>query len=80
MIAHVSARTENLRAQLAGERPEAVYTPTPHQRILLPLGPRRGVGQLPAPGGVAPATTETVSQRKGADLFTARFSERFSRG
>ncbi|MBE3013265.1 FAD-dependent oxidoreductase [Microbispora sp. NEAU-D428] len=70
---------ENLRAQLAGERPEAVYTPTPHQRILLPLGPRRGVGQLPAPGGVAPATTEAVHQRKGADLFTARFAERFSR-
>jgi NADH dehydrogenase FAD-containing subunit len=68
---------ENLRAQLAGERPEAVHTPTPHRRILLPLGPRRGVGQLPAPGGVAAATAETVFLRKGADLFTARFAERF---
>lgn len=71
---------KNLSAQLAGNQPEAVYTPTPHRRILLPLGPRRGVGQLPAPGGVAPATIETVSQRKGADLFTARFAERFSSG
>lgn len=49
-------------------------------RILLPLGPRAGVGQLPAPGGgVAAATIETVSRRKGTDLFTARFAQRFDR-
>jgi len=76
---HAEVVAENLRARLAGEPPQAVHTPTPHRRILLPLGPRRGVGQLPVPGGVAPATAETVFQRKGADLFTARFAERFSR-
>lgn len=71
---------ENLKARLAGEQPRAVHTITPYRRILLPLGPRRGVGQLPAPGGVAPATIETVRDRKGTDLFTARFAERFGRG
>jgi NADH dehydrogenase FAD-containing subunit len=68
---------ENLKAQLAGEPPHAVHAPTPHRRILLPLGTRLGVGQLPTPDGVAPATIEAVYQRKGADLFTARFAERF---
>jgi hypothetical protein len=29
---------------------------------------------------MAAATPETVSQRKGADLFTARFAARFGRG
>ncbi|SFK13938.1 NAD(P)/FAD-dependent oxidoreductase [Amycolatopsis sacchari] len=67
----------NIRAQLAGERAEAVHRPMPALMILLPLGTRGGVGQLPAADGVAPATFETVSQRKGADLFTARFRERF---
>lgn len=71
---------ENLRAQLKGELPGAVYRPAPVRRIFLPLGSRGGVGQLPAPDGTpSPATLETVIQRKGADLFTARLSERFSR-
>ncbi|MFC8943529.1 NAD(P)/FAD-dependent oxidoreductase, partial [Streptomyces griseoincarnatus] len=33
---------ENLRAQLQGERPGAVYEPAPVPRILLPLGTRAG--------------------------------------
>jgi NADH dehydrogenase FAD-containing subunit len=74
---HAEVVAGNLRARLTGEPAGTVYTPTPHRRILLPLGPRRGVGQLPAPEGAAPATIETVVQRKGADLFTARFAERF---
>jgi len=45
----------------------------PHPLILLPLGPHGGVGQLPTPDGPA----VTVSQYKGADLFTARFAEQF---
>jgi hypothetical protein len=69
----------NIRAQLAGERPGALHLPTPERRILLPLGTRAGVGQLPTRDGVAAATTETVHQRKGADLFTARFAARFDR-
>lgn len=67
----------NIRSRLAGERPEAVHVVTPERRILLPLGTRFGVGQLPTPNGVVAASTETVQQRKGADLFTARFAERF---
>jgi NADH dehydrogenase FAD-containing subunit len=71
---------ENLRAQLKGEPPDAVYKPAPVRRIFLPLGTRGGVGQLPMPDGrPSPAALETVIQRKGADLFTARLSERFSR-
>jgi NADH dehydrogenase FAD-containing subunit len=63
---------ENIKAQ----RPGATYTPTPARRILLPLGPNRGVGQLPGPDGPVAATPEVVYERKGADLFTARFSNR----
>jgi apoptosis-inducing factor 2 len=66
----------NLRSQLAGEPPAAVHAPSP-RRILLPLGTRGGVGQLPSPDGVVAATVEAVQERKGADLFTARFAARF---
>jgi NADH dehydrogenase FAD-containing subunit len=67
----------NITAQLRGDQPSAVHTTTPDRRILLPLGTRTGVGQLPTPDGPAAATPEVVYQRKGADLFTARFAERF---
>ncbi|MEV6622429.1 FAD-dependent oxidoreductase [Amycolatopsis sp. NPDC051106] len=70
---------ENIRAQLRGEQPAAVYEPGSVPRILLPLGTRAGVGQLPGPEGSAiAAPLETVIQRKGADLFTSRFAERFT--
>jgi hypothetical protein len=45
--------------------------------ILLPLGPRGGVGQPPTPDGPAVVRAETVSQHKGADLSTGRFTEHF---
>lgn len=45
--------------------------------ILLPLGPRGGVGQLPTPGGPSVVPTATVVEYKGADLFTGRFAELF---
>jgi NADH dehydrogenase FAD-containing subunit len=77
-MTHAEVVVRNIKAQLAGERPGAVYLPAPERRILLPLGTRTGVGQLPTPEGAAAATAETVYQRKGADLFTARFAERFS--
>lgn len=76
---HAQVVAKNISARLAGERPEAVYTPAQDLRILLPLGTRAGVGQLPTPDGVAAVTTETVSQRKGTDLFTERFAQRFNR-
>jgi NADH dehydrogenase FAD-containing subunit len=78
-MTHAEVVATNIRAQLAGIRPAAIHTPTPERRILLPLGKRAGVGQLPTPDGVAAATVETVSQRKGADLFTARFAAWFNR-
>lgn len=76
---HAGVVVTNIRAQLAGDPADAVHTPTPHRRILLPLGEHGGVGQLPTADGPAPATAETVRQRKGADLFTARFAARFNR-
>ncbi|HEY9290436.1 MAG TPA: FAD-dependent oxidoreductase [Microlunatus sp.] len=71
---------ENLRSQLRGERPRSEYGQDSAPRILLPLGTCAGVGQLPAPDGApVPVTLETVTRRKGADLFTARLSGRFNR-
>lgn len=76
-MVHAEVVVENIRAQLAGDRPGAVYTPSAERRILLPLGTRGGVGQLPTPEGPVAATAEAVYERKGADLFTARFAARF---
>lgn len=78
-MTHAEVVVRNIRAQLAGARPDAVHIPAPDRRILLPLGERAGVGQLPTADGVAPAGVETVIERKGADLFTARFAARFGR-
>jgi hypothetical protein len=78
-MTHAEVVVTNIKAQLAAAEPGAIYTPAAERRILLPLGPHAGVGQLPASGGVAAATPETVHERKGADLFTARVTARFSR-
>jgi NADH dehydrogenase FAD-containing subunit len=74
---HAEVVAQNITAQLRGEQPTASYRPLPFPMILLPLGPRGGVGQLPTPDGplVVPATT--VSEYKGADMFTGRFTEQF---
>jgi apoptosis-inducing factor 2 len=77
-MTHAEAVVQNIRSQLAGEQPGTVYTPTPERRILLPLGTRGGAGQLPTPDGAAAATAEMVYERKGADLFTAKFASRFN--
>ncbi|MEV7009679.1 FAD-dependent oxidoreductase [Streptosporangium sp. NPDC051022] len=74
---HAEVVARNIIAQLHGERPTATYLPQPHPMILLPLGPRGGVGQLPTPDGPAVVPAETVSAYKGADLFTGRFTEQF---
>lgn len=74
---HAEVVAKNIISQIKGEQPEATYQPLPFPMILLPLGPRGGVGQLPSPDGpfVAPATM--VSEYKGADLFTGRFIGQF---
>lgn len=81
---HADVVTKNILAQLRGERPTTTYAPAPDPFIVLPLGPQGGVGQVPAvvlgrppEEGMAAVTTETVSQFKGADLFTGRFVEQF---
>lgn len=69
---------QNIEAQLRGEPAAAVYRPDSAPRLLLPLGTRHGVGQLPSPSGDSvPASVDEVMRRKGADLFTARFAARF---
>lgn len=69
---------DNIRAQLEGRAQDAQYVPTEALRIFLPLGASGGVGQLPTPdGSVAPAPLHVVIDRKGRDLFTSRFAERF---
>jgi apoptosis-inducing factor 2 len=69
---------DNLRAQLEGRLPDAVHTSATERRIFLPLGTRAGVGQLATPDGTTyVAPLETVIERKGRDLFTSRFAQRF---
>ncbi|MEV0352301.1 FAD-dependent oxidoreductase [Nonomuraea sp. NPDC050680] len=74
---HGEVVAQNILAQSRGEQPATTYRPLPHPMILLPLGPRGGVGQLPTPDGPAVVPAETVSAYKGADLFTGRFTEQF---
>lgn len=76
---HAEVVAKNIIAQVRGERPTAVYEPSPLPFILLPLGPDRGVGQLPTPEGPVIAPAETVADYKGKDLFTGRFTELFGR-
>jgi NADH dehydrogenase FAD-containing subunit len=74
---HAEVVAENISAQLRGEPPTAVYEPLPYPMILLPLGPRNGVGQLPSPDGPVVVPPATVAEYKGADLFTGRFTDLF---
>ncbi|MEV6106869.1 FAD-dependent oxidoreductase [Streptomyces sp. NPDC051940] len=77
---HAEVVAQNIAAQLRGAEPAAVYRPAPDPMILLPLGPTGGVGQLPTPDGPLVVPASTVSEYKGADLFTGRFAEQFGRG
>ena len=76
-MTHAEIVVQNIKSQLAGDKPGTVWSPTVERRILLPLGTHGGVGQLPTPDGAAAATAEMVYERKGADLFTAKFASRF---
>ncbi|MFI0357118.1 NAD(P)/FAD-dependent oxidoreductase [Actinomadura sp. 9N407] len=79
---HAEVVAQNIIAQVRGERPTAVYRPSPVPSVLLPLGPGGGVGQIPSPDGDGAAVlpAETVSEYKGADLFTGLFVELFGTG
>ncbi|HEV8557312.1 MAG TPA: FAD-dependent oxidoreductase [Actinophytocola sp.] len=74
---HAEVVAKNITAQLRGERPTESYQPLPFPMILMPLGPRGGVGQLPTPDGPTVVPTELVSQIKGNDIFTGKFVEQF---
>ncbi|MGF7236702.1 MAG: NAD(P)/FAD-dependent oxidoreductase [Frankia sp.] len=74
---HAEIVAQNIIAQLRGEQPTATYQPLPYPMILLPLGPRGGVGQLPTPDGPTVVAAKTVAQYKGADIFTGRFAQLF---
>ncbi|MDI3390362.1 FAD-dependent oxidoreductase [Streptomyces sp. B-S-A8] len=74
---HAEVVAKNIIAQINGEQPAATYQPLPFPMILLPLGPKGGVGQLPSPEGPFVAAAEMVSEYKGADLFTGRFTGQF---
>ncbi|MFG2671249.1 NAD(P)/FAD-dependent oxidoreductase [Streptomyces sp. NPDC048445] len=74
---HAEVVVKNITARLRCEQPAATYRPLPFPAILIPLGTKGGVGQLPSPDGPVAAPTAMVSERKGADLFTGRFTARF---
>ncbi|MET8305236.1 FAD-dependent oxidoreductase [Micromonospora sp. NPDC005173] len=76
-LQHAEVVVQNITAQLRGEQLTATYRPMPHPMILLPLGRRGGVGQMPTPDGPAVVPAATVSAYKGVDLFTGRFIEQF---
>ncbi|ROT31675.1 NAD(P)/FAD-dependent oxidoreductase [Micromonospora sp. HM5-17] len=74
---HAEVVAANIRAQLNGERPTATYQPQAHPMILLPLGPRGGVGQMSTPDGPVVLPAATVAEYKGTDLLTGHFVELF---
>jgi NADH dehydrogenase FAD-containing subunit len=76
---HAQVVANNIKAQLTGDPQGTVHIPSPELRILLPLGTHSGVGQLPTSDDPAVATSDAVHERKGKDLFTARFAARFNR-
>ncbi|MGW0214445.1 NAD(P)/FAD-dependent oxidoreductase [Micromonospora chokoriensis] len=76
-LQHAEVVARNISSQVRGERATATYQPRPDPMILLPLGPRLGVGQMPTPDGVAVVPAATVVEYKGTDLFTGRFTEQF---
>lgn len=76
-VRHAAVVAANILAQVRGEEPASVYRPSPIPSILLPLGPRGGVGQVPSPDGPSVLAAEVVAQYKGADLGIGRFVELF---
>ncbi|CCH15553.1 NAD(P)/FAD-dependent oxidoreductase [Micromonospora lupini] len=76
-LRHAEVVAQNIVAHLRGEQPTATYQPMSDPMILVPLGSRHGVGQMPTPDGPAVVPAATVSEYKGVDLFTGRFTEQF---
>ncbi|MFC6081452.1 NAD(P)/FAD-dependent oxidoreductase [Sphaerisporangium aureirubrum] len=62
----------NIRAAITGEGEQVAYVPMPPV-IAVPIGPRRGAGQLPGVEGVVEG--ETIAEIKGRDLMVGRLAE-----
>ncbi|MFD0900262.1 FAD-dependent oxidoreductase [Actinomadura sediminis] len=75
---HADVIAANIAAQVRGEAPPSVYTPSPVRGILLPLGPDGGVGQMPGADGTAmPLPAAQVGEYKGRAMMTDVFAELF---
>lgn len=74
---HADVVARNIGAQLRGEAPEATYSAVSDPMMMVPLGPRGGVGQLATADGPVSVPVEKVAEMKGADLLTGKFSELF---
>lgn len=69
-VAHAKVAAANIRSLIAGEAPDATYTPA-HEQIVLPIGPTGGASQLEQPDGTRVVLgSEETAQIKGADLMT----------
>ncbi|MET9221263.1 FAD-dependent oxidoreductase [Streptomyces sp. NPDC003300] len=81
---HAAVVAENILAQVRGERPSAVYRPSPVPSVLLPLGPGGGVGQTLSDDRPTPVPVllpaERVAAYKGRDLLVGRFAALFGTG
>jgi apoptosis-inducing factor 2 len=73
---HAEVVAANIIAQINGETPASVYEPSP-MRVIVPLGPELGVGQMPSENGPVQLPLESVIEWKGRDLMTGYFDQAF---
>jgi NADH dehydrogenase FAD-containing subunit len=71
---HADVVVSNIRSLLEGSHELVAYEPAP-PLILLPLGPKGGVSQLPGRGFIG---AEMTAQLKGQDMFVGRYTELFN--
>jgi NADH dehydrogenase FAD-containing subunit len=74
---HAAVVAANILAQINGEAPEQEYQTSPY-RVIVPLGPELGVGQmLSEDGGPVQLPLESVIEWKGRDLMTGMFDSMY---
>lgn len=73
---HAVVVAQNVRDLAAGRAPTATYVPAP-ERVVLPLGPDGGAGQLGGADGRYVVGPDEASRIKGQDLFGGSMSELF---
>jgi NADH dehydrogenase FAD-containing subunit len=72
---HAQVAAANIRALIEDRDELTIYQPAP-PLILLPLGPKGGVSQLPGHDGFL--GPEMTSQMKGNDMFVGNYAELFN--